>query len=97
MNVIFIEGGKNISPITEPGLCYQISTACFRSFASRLVIFVFYFCERIKSSFFTASIGAKLLDKTAQSSTSDTAKKRYISTTLHLLTWYTDELKPGSK
>lgn len=41
--------------------------------------------------------GAKLLDRTEKSSTPETAKKRYISTTLHLMSWYTCELKPGSK
>ncbi|CRL00466.1 CLUMA_CG013728, isoform A [Clunio marinus] len=41
--------------------------------------------------------GAKLLDRTGMSSTSDTAKKRYVSTTLHMLSWYQVELKPGSK
>jgi hypothetical protein len=41
--------------------------------------------------------GAKLLDRTQQSSTPETAKKRYISTTLGMLSWYEEELKPGSK
>lgn len=41
--------------------------------------------------------GARILDRTQQSSTSVTAKKRYISTILHMLSWYEDELKPGSK
>lgn len=41
--------------------------------------------------------GAKLLDRTDHSSTPDTAKKRYISTTLSLLSWYEDKLEPGSK
>lgn len=41
--------------------------------------------------------GAKLLDRTQQSSTPETAKKRYISTSLNMLSWYEEELKPGSK
>ena len=41
--------------------------------------------------------GAKLLDQTGQSSTPETAKKRYISTTLHMMSWYEVDLVPGSK
>jgi hypothetical protein len=41
--------------------------------------------------------GARILDRTNQSSTPETAKKRYISTTLHMLSWYEEELKPGSR
>jgi hypothetical protein len=41
--------------------------------------------------------GAKLLDRTGMSSTPETAKKRYASTTVVLMSWYQDELKPGSK
>jgi hypothetical protein len=41
--------------------------------------------------------GAQLLDQTEKSSTADAAKKRYISSTVHMLSWYSEELKPGSK
>jgi hypothetical protein len=41
--------------------------------------------------------GAKLLDRTGMSSTPETAKKRYVSTTVTLMSWYQDEFKPGSK
>ncbi|KAL7040610.1 hypothetical protein ACKWTF_000460 [Chironomus riparius] len=39
--------------------------------------------------------GAKLLDKTNHSSTANLARKRYADTTLHMLSWCTDPLKPG--
>lgn len=41
--------------------------------------------------------GAKILDQTGMSSTASTAKKRYISTVLNMMSWFKDELKPGSK
>lgn len=41
--------------------------------------------------------GARILDRSHQSSTAETAQKRYISTSLHMLSWYEEELKPGSK
>jgi hypothetical protein len=48
-------------------------------------------------SLISEPMGAKLLDSTNKSSTPETAKKRYCSTTLHMLSWYQDELKPGSR
>lgn len=42
-------------------------------------------------------IGAKILDRTGMSSTAVTAKKRYVSTTIHMTSWYSLELTPGSK
>lgn len=41
--------------------------------------------------------GAKILDRTGMSSEAPTAKKRYISTTIHMLSWLQVELVPGSK
>jgi hypothetical protein len=41
--------------------------------------------------------GLNLLDNTGRSSTSETARKRYASTTVHMLHWYQEELIPGSK
>jgi hypothetical protein len=37
------------------------------------------------------------LDRTGKSSTPETAKKRYISTVLTMMSWYNEELNPGSK
>lgn len=48
-------------------------------------------------SLISEPVGAKLLDRTGKSSTPETAKKRYISTTLQMLIWYQCELKPGSE
>ncbi|XP_070500691.1 uncharacterized protein [Chironomus tepperi] len=41
--------------------------------------------------------GANTLDKTNHSSNAITARKRYADTIFHMLSWYTDPLKPGSK
>ncbi|XP_055612222.1 uncharacterized protein LOC129758669 [Uranotaenia lowii] len=41
--------------------------------------------------------GLNLLHNTGKSSTPETARKRYISTTLHMLSWYEIDLTPGSK
>uniref|UniRef100_U5EQH2 Uncharacterized protein n=1 Tax=Corethrella appendiculata TaxID=1370023 RepID=U5EQH2_9DIPT len=41
--------------------------------------------------------GTRLLMHTEKSSTPKTAKKRYISTSLHMLYWYELDLTPGSK
>lgn len=41
--------------------------------------------------------GLTILHNTGRSSTSETARKRYISTTLHMLSWYEIDLSPGSK
>lgn len=41
--------------------------------------------------------GGKILDHTGKSSTAETAKKRYISTTVHMTNWYQHDLTPGSK
>jgi hypothetical protein len=42
-------------------------------------------------------MGGKLLDNTHNSSTSVTARKRYVSTVIHMTKWYEIELTPGSK
>uniref|UniRef100_U5EP54 ER-bound oxygenase mpaB/mpaB'/Rubber oxygenase catalytic domain-containing protein n=1 Tax=Corethrella appendiculata TaxID=1370023 RepID=U5EP54_9DIPT len=47
--------------------------------------------------FFSEPLAIKLLKATEKSSTPETAKKRYISTILHTLSWYESELKPGSE
>lgn len=41
--------------------------------------------------------GLEVLDSTGRSSTPETAKKRYVSTIVHMLSWYEVELRPGSK
>lgn len=41
--------------------------------------------------------GAAALDKTNNSSTSNSARKRYTDTGIHVISWCTEELKPGSK
>ncbi|XP_062704258.1 uncharacterized protein LOC109410276 [Aedes albopictus] len=41
--------------------------------------------------------GLTILHNTGRSSTAETARKRYISTTLHMLSWYEIDLSPGSK
>ncbi|KAG4075523.1 hypothetical protein HA402_003348 [Bradysia odoriphaga] len=41
--------------------------------------------------------GLDVLDSTGRSSTPETAKNRYISTIVHMLSWYEDELRPDSK
>lgn len=41
--------------------------------------------------------GLDLLDSTGRSSTPDTAKKRYVSTIIHMLSWYEIDLRPDSK
>lgn len=41
--------------------------------------------------------GLKLLNSTGRSSTRETARKRYIATTFHMLSWYEIDLSPGSK
>ncbi|KAL1401173.1 hypothetical protein pipiens_000016, partial [Culex pipiens pipiens] len=41
--------------------------------------------------------GLTILHNTGRSSTPETARKRYISTTLHMLSWYEIDLSPGSK
>lgn len=41
--------------------------------------------------------GLKLLSATGRSSTPETAKKRYVSTIFHMLSWYELELTPESK
>lgn len=38
----------------------------------------------------------QILNSTGRSSTAESARKRYASTTLHILNWYTNELKAGS-
>lgn len=48
-------------------------------------------------SLISEPVGVKVLDMTQKSSTAETARKRYVATTLHMLSWYQDELKPGSK
>lgn len=40
--------------------------------------------------------GLKLLSSTGRSSTPETARKRYVSTILHVLRWYEIDLTPGS-
>ncbi|KAG4077474.1 hypothetical protein HA402_002901 [Bradysia odoriphaga] len=41
--------------------------------------------------------GLDVLDSTKRSSTIETAKKRYVSTIMHTLSWYESDLHPGSK
>lgn len=41
--------------------------------------------------------GLDILDSTGKSSTPERAKKRYVSTIVHMLSWYEDDLRPGSK
>lgn len=41
--------------------------------------------------------GLKLLDATGRSSTTATAKRRYVSTIRHVQLWYEIDLTPGSK
>ncbi len=41
--------------------------------------------------------GLDILDSTGRSSTAETAKKRYISTIVHMLSWYEVDLQPDSK
>ncbi|XP_062544590.1 uncharacterized protein LOC134211594 [Armigeres subalbatus] len=41
--------------------------------------------------------GLTILHNTGRSSTPETARKRYISTTVHMLSWYEIDLSPGSK
>ncbi|CAO1310604.1 unnamed protein product [Diamesa serratosioi] len=41
--------------------------------------------------------GATLLDHTGKSSNPETARKRYSSTLMHMVSWYECELKPGSQ
>lgn len=41
--------------------------------------------------------GLRILAGTGKSSTSATAKKRYASTLVHLMSWYEMDLTPGSK
>lgn len=41
--------------------------------------------------------GLKVLSSTGRSSTPETARKRYVSTILHMLSWYETDLSPGSK
>lgn len=48
-------------------------------------------------SLISEPIGAKLLDKTGKSSTAESAKKRYTSTVVHMISWYQCDLVPGSK
>lgn len=40
--------------------------------------------------------GLKLLASTGRSSTPETARKRYVSTIMHILRWYEIDLTPGS-
>ena len=40
--------------------------------------------------------GGDLLDKTGNSSTAEDARKRYVSTVVHLFSWYSNNLEPGS-
>lgn len=40
--------------------------------------------------------GLKILMSTEKSSTKETARRRYVSTTLHMLSWYEIDLSPGS-
>lgn len=39
----------------------------------------------------------KILDYTKESGTSMKAYRRYLATIYHTVTWYKEELKPGSK
>lgn len=41
--------------------------------------------------------GLSILSSTEKSSTVETARKRYVSTTIHMLSWYEMELTKGSK
>ena len=41
--------------------------------------------------------GLKILSSTGRSSTKETARKRYISTVLHTMSWYDIDLAPGSQ
>lgn len=41
--------------------------------------------------------GLKILNSTGASSTAETARKRYVQTVFHMLTWYENDLVPGSK
>ncbi|XP_058831224.1 uncharacterized protein LOC131689887 isoform X2 [Topomyia yanbarensis] len=41
--------------------------------------------------------GLTVLNNTGRSSTPETARKRYISTILHMMSWYEIDLSPGSK
>ncbi|XP_037044901.1 uncharacterized protein LOC119080606 [Bradysia coprophila] len=41
--------------------------------------------------------GLDVLDSTKRSSTVETAKKRYVSTIMHTISWYEIDLRPGSK
>lgn len=41
--------------------------------------------------------GLKILASTGRSSTPETAKKRYVQTIIHMLSWYENDLVPGSK
>lgn len=40
--------------------------------------------------------GLKLLSSTGRSSTPEAARKRYVSTIMHVLRWYEIDLSPGS-
>lgn len=40
--------------------------------------------------------GLKLLSSTGRSSTPETARRRYVSTIIHVLRWYEIDLAPGS-
>lgn len=42
-------------------------------------------------------VGVKILDYTKKSSTAETSKYRYLSTVIKTLTWYEEDLEPGSK
>lgn len=41
--------------------------------------------------------GLRILEHTGKSSTTETARKRYVSTFIHMSDWYECELVPGSK
>uniref|UniRef100_A0A182NJS2 DUF2236 domain-containing protein n=1 Tax=Anopheles dirus TaxID=7168 RepID=A0A182NJS2_9DIPT len=41
--------------------------------------------------------GLRILEHTGKSSTTETARKRYVSTFLHMSDWYECELEPGSR
>lgn len=41
--------------------------------------------------------GLKILSSTQRSNTPEAAKKRYVSTIMHIISWYETDLSPGSK
>lgn len=72
---------------------YRRGQKYFAENRAAIVVAIFYGVFAIISDPMTANV----LDRTGMSSTSSAARKRYANTTLHMIAWYENDLKAGSK